>query len=267
MAQAIRRTVKVPDGFKRKVYRINGVKTVVYSGGKGRPVVYLHGGGTFHGIDFARPWTRHFRVIAPHHPGYGESGDDPRMDSMQHYLLHYLDLFGELGLGRVDLVGISLGGWMAAEFAVLFPERVRRLVLAAPAGLRIPEHPPANLAAVPREEILSYLVKDLDVLKPHLPRGRREAQALAALMEREALTSARIAPLGPVSGFLEHWLHRATMRTLLIWPKDDRILPVGQSKKWMRLLPNAKLAIIDNAGHLVLDESKKARQAVVKFLS
>ena len=259
--------ISVPEEFRRKACRVNGVKTVVLTGGKGRPLVYFHGGGTFHGVDFARSWTKHFKVIAPYHPGYGESGDDPRMDSMQHYLVHYLGLFEELGLKRFDLVGISLGGWMAAEFAVMFPERIRRLVLVAPAGLRVPEHPSPNLAEIPREEILSYLVKDLDVLRPYLPKGRREAVALAALMEREALTSARIAPLGPYSSLLERWLHRATMRTLLIWPKEDRILPVGQSKKWMRLLPNAKLLIVDNAGHLALDESKKARQAVVKFLS
>jgi pimeloyl-ACP methyl ester carboxylesterase len=140
-------------------------------------------------------------------------------------------------------------------------------VLVAPAGLRVPAHPPPSLRDLPREELLSYLVKDLDVLKPFLPKGKREALALGALMEREALTTARIAPLGPYSGILERWLHRATMRTLLIWPKEDRILPVGQSKKWMGLLPNAKLLVAENAGHLALDESKKARQAVVKFLS
>lgn len=259
--------IRVPDGFRRETLKIGGVKTVLFTGGKGKPVVYFHGGGTFHGVDFARSWLKHFRVIAPFHPGYGESGDDPRMDSMQHYLLHYLELFERLELRRFDLVGISLGGWMAAEFAVMFPERIRRLVLAAPAGLRVPEYPSPNLAEIPREEILSYLVKDLDTLKPHLPKSKREAEALAALMEGEALTAARIAPLGPVSPILERWLHRATMRTLLIWPKEDRILPVGQAKKWMRLLPNAKLLVADNAGHLVLDESKKARQAVVKFLS
>jgi len=259
--------IRPPEEFRRKTCRVNGVKVVYFAGGKGRPVVYLHGGGTFHGFDFARSWTKHFRVVAPYHPGFGESGDDPRMDSIQHYVLHYAELLDELDLKRVDLVGISLGGWLATEFAVAYPERVRRLVLVAPAGLRVPEHPSPNLGEIPREEILSYLVKDLATLEPHLPKGRREAVALAALMEREALTSARIAPLGPFSGTLERWLHRATMRTLLIWPKDDRILPVGQSKTWMRLLPNAKLLVAENAGHLALDESKKARQAVVKFLS
>lgn len=267
MAAPRRYSIRVPEGFRRKVFRVNGVRTVVLDGGKGRPLVYFHGGGTFHGVHFARPWLKHCRVIAPYHPGYGESGDAPHMESMQDYLLHYLDLFEQLGLKRFDLVGISLGGWMAAEFAVAHPERVRRLVLAAPAGIAVPEHPPARLGEITREEILSYLVKDIDVLKPHLPQGRREAEALAAMMQREALSSARIAPLGPFSRSLERWLHRASMRTLLIWPREDRILPLGQSKKWMRLLPNAKLLVAENAGHLVFDESKKARQAVIKFLA
>ena len=66
-----------PRGFDRKEYTVNGVRTVVYSAGQGRPLVYWHGAGTFSGIDFALEWTRHFRVILPFHPGYGESADAP----------------------------------------------------------------------------------------------------------------------------------------------------------------------------------------------
>ncbi|MGH8227871.1 MAG: alpha/beta fold hydrolase, partial [Steroidobacteraceae bacterium] len=130
-----------PKGFVRHEYSVNGVKTVVHIGGHGRPVVYWHGAGAWHGIDFARPWTERFKVIAPYHPGWGDSGDDPRMDSMSDYLLHYLDLFDQLNLGQFDLVGFSLGGWMAAEFAIAHSHRVRKLVLVAPAGLPAPGEP------------------------------------------------------------------------------------------------------------------------------
>ena len=66
--------IRMPDGFERRELDINGIRTVVYSAGSGRPVVYWHGGGTFHGINFACDWAPHFRVILPHHPGFGESG-------------------------------------------------------------------------------------------------------------------------------------------------------------------------------------------------
>lgn len=254
-------------GFDRSEYTINGVKTVVYSAGQGRPVVYWHGAGTFHGIDFARAWTRRFKVILPYHPGYGESGDAPAGYAINDYLLHYLELFEQLNLGQFDLIGMSLGGWLAAEFAVAYGNRLRRLVLVAPAGLNVPEHPVANLAAIPPGEIFSWLVNDLRVLQPYLPKPGEDATHFNAQMAREGQSTARLAPTGPFNPKLDYWLHRVKMPTLLVWPKQDRLLPVGQSRKWMQRLPNARLEIIENAGHLVLDESERAREVVADFLS
>jgi len=123
--------IRVPDGFERRELSVNGIRTVVYCAGTGRPVVYWHGGGTFHGIDFARDWAPHFRIILPHHPGFGESGEAPGFHSLRDYHRHYLALFDCLGLAQVDLIGLSLGGWLAAEFAAEHGDRVRRLVLVA----------------------------------------------------------------------------------------------------------------------------------------
>src|SRR5919109_5046654 len=93
--------------FERETYNINGVKTVVYSAGHGEPVVFFHGGGTVDGFDFAEPWTSKYRVIAPYHPGFGESGDDPMLSSLHDYVMHYLELFDVLKLDRFNLVGLS----------------------------------------------------------------------------------------------------------------------------------------------------------------
>jgi len=266
MAEYSGRVSGMPQGFDRNEYNINGVRTVVYSAGQGRPVVYWHGAGTFSGIDFAREWTKRFKVILPFHPGYGESADSPAIGCINDMLLHYLDLFHKLKLTQFDLVGISLGGWMAAEFAVAHGHMLRKLVLVAPAGLSVPEHPFPDLSTIPPGDIFSHLVNDLNSIRAYLPEGGANPAELAATMMRETQATARIASTGPVNPRLEYWLHRATMPTLLIWPKLDRLIPVGQTTKWMKFLPNAKLEIIENAGHLVLNESKKARQAVVDFL-
>lgn len=254
-------------GFDRDEYNINGVKTVVYSAGRGQPVVYFHGGGTFHGIDFAHDWTDRFRVICPFHPGFGESGDATSIHSFNDYLLHYLDLFDRLGLKEFDLVGISLGGWLAAEFAVAHGQRLRKLVLLAPAGLNDPEHPPLDFSAVPPEEVLNYLVNDFEVLKPHLPENDQEAEAFAADRMREGQMFGRVAPQGPQNPGLEHWLHRVTIPTLLIWGTEDKVLPAGKADKWMRLLPDARLELLDGIGHLILDESAAARKMIGDFVS
>lgn len=263
-----------PKGFKRHEYSVNGVRTVVEIGGQGRPVVYWHGAGAWHGLDFALPWLERLKVIAPYHPGWGESADAPELDSMGEYLLHYLDLFDQLNLSQLDLVGFSLGGWMAAEFAVAHPQRVRRLVLVAPAGLTDPAQP--GEGAAPRappmgswslEEMYSYLVSDRSVLEPHLPRGAAEEAHHAEVIARELRSTRRLAPAGPFNPHLARWLHRLHMPTLLVWSKDDRLAPFARAAQWMERLPNAKLAAFEKAGHLVLDELPEARDCVAKFLA
>jgi pimeloyl-ACP methyl ester carboxylesterase len=87
MTSVLDRTKATLDGFERREVDISDIKTVVYSAGTGDPIVYLHGSGTFTGFGFARRWTDRHRVIIPYHPGYGESGDDARIDSIQDYVL------------------------------------------------------------------------------------------------------------------------------------------------------------------------------------
>ena len=104
--------------FVREKHTIDGVETVVYTAGKGKPLVYFHGAGTVDGFDFAEAWTDRFRVIVPFHPGFGESGDDPALTEPHDYVMHYLELFDALKLETINLVGISFGGYLAAKFAI-----------------------------------------------------------------------------------------------------------------------------------------------------
>ncbi len=251
------------EGFTRRKVDVRGVKTVYYEAGSGPTVVYFHGGGTFHGIQFAKPWTEKFRVILPYHPGFGESADDPRIGAMQHYVLHYLDFFDTLGLDKVHLIGASLGGRLAAEFAVSHNDRLKSLILAAPGGLDIPEHPPANFASIKPEEMFAMLSNNAAFLEPFLPpavppelffgQRAREGQASAKVMMSE--TS------------LEHWMHRISVPCLLLWGKEDRILPVGRVKAWTDRLPKATtLRIFKDVGHLTMDESPEAVKVVENFM-
>jgi pimeloyl-ACP methyl ester carboxylesterase len=269
MVDQTKRGPRPPAGFTRQEYTVNGVRTVVHVGGKGRPVVYWHGAGSWHGFDFVESWLDRLQLIVPSHPGWGESDDaPPEMNSMGDYVLHYLELFEKMGLKQFDLIGFSLGGWMASEFAVSHGDRLRKLVLVATAGLPDAAHPgPPGLGTWTMEEMYGYLVGDLAVLKPHLPKTPAESAAHAAEIGRELHSAGRLFAGGPFNPKLERWLHRVTMPTLLVWSKADRLAPVGRHEKWMKLLPNAQLKLLERGGHLVLDESPEARAAVVKFLA
>ena len=113
----------------------------------------------------------------------------------------------------------------------------------------------------------SYLANDRSVLTPHLPHNPAAETRHAQTVAREMRSARRLAPNGPFNPHLARWLHRLHMPTLLVWSRDDRLAPASRSGQWMERLPNAKLALFERAGHLVLDELPAARDCVVKFLA
>ncbi|MEP7242331.1 MAG: alpha/beta hydrolase, partial [Gammaproteobacteria bacterium] len=190
------------------------------------------------------------------------------MNTIGDYVLHYLDLFDLMRLTRFNLLGLSMGGWMASEFAVSHSHRLHKLALVAPAGLPAPEYPgPTGVAAWSLDEMYGYLVSDVSSIKAHLPTTPEETAVHVALIRREMQAAGRLFSGGAFNPKLERWLHRVTVPTLLVWSKADRLTPVGRSEKWMKGLPDAALKLVDGAGHLTLDESGEAREAVLRFFS
>ena len=252
-------------GFERRELEVGGTRTVVYSAGRGPDVVYFHGGGTFHGFEFARSFLERFHVILPYHPGFGESADDESIQSMQDYVLHYVALFEQLGLTRTHLVGASFGGRLAAELALTQAHLLRRLVLVAPAGLASPQHPSPALGSIPPSELPAYLVHDPALIRPFWP--EQPTPDFLAARAREGRSVGRVLRSGSLeSPQLRRWGYRLTLPTLLLWGRHDRIIPPQTAREWQQLLPNTTLEIIEDAGHLLLDESHEARERVARFL-
>src|SRR5688572_29764849 len=91
------------QGFGWHVTSVNGISHVWWEIGEGMPCVYFHGGGTFHGFDWARDWAGKFRMIVPHHPNFGESQDAENVKSVGDYVAHYQAFFAAIGLTRFHL--------------------------------------------------------------------------------------------------------------------------------------------------------------------
>jgi len=264
VGSVVERTKETLQGFERRELDINGVKTVVYAAGGGTPLVYLHGAGTFPGFSFAQRWTKRFQVFIPYHPGFGESGDDSRIDSIQDYVLHYLDLFDALKIARLNLVGSSFGGWLAAELAIIQQHRLNRLVLIAPGGLVVNDPPAVDLFTVPPASLPGYLVSDPAVLAPFIPMGHD--LEFMTQRYREITATARLTFENPTGNRkLAQWLHRVRTPTLLVWGEEDRIRPLAHAKVWQQLLPNARLDTVSKVGHLVLEERPAAADVVAHF--
>jgi pimeloyl-ACP methyl ester carboxylesterase len=251
--------------FDRSQYEINGVRTVVQTIGSGPALVFLHGAGTFTGFEVARAWAATHKVIIPYHPGFGDSGDDERFDAIEDYILHYMDLFDRLGLETFDLAGFSVGGWMAAEFAIRQPYRLRRLVLVAPAGLVVDEAPAPDLFQITPLELPGFLAHDPAAALRYFPKA--PDPDFDRRLGREIGTLARLIGANPQGNpKLARWVHRITVPTLVVWGAEDRLRPTAQSMAWMRLLPDARLALVPTTGHLVFEETPAAGRLVSDFL-
>ncbi len=151
---------------------VQGIEIHLYEAGNAAapPLLYLH--GTYLGnlwLDFHNALAQHFHIFAPDTPGFGLTMRPDWMRDMSDYILYFRDLLNVLGLDRPAIIGHSLGGWMAAELAVWYPERVNQLVLSNAAGIRVKGSPIADLFAMNPQGILAVCFDDPMVAFPLMP--------------------------------------------------------------------------------------------------
>lgn len=250
---------------------VAGRQTQVRHGGEGPPFVYLHSAlGETIWLPFLEAWSKQFEVFAPAHPGFAKSEGFDQIDSIEDMAFHYVELFDTLGLEKMNLGGVSLGGWIAAEFATRWPERVSRLWLADAPGLWLDDQPFFDLFRHaqdiqklreamfhdPQGYQATMIVKDL--------KDRNDETLLAAYQSMTAL--ARLIWDRPYNPKLAQRLQRVTCPTLIVWGQSDRLVPPAYGQEYHRLIPGSKLHILPECGHLPMFE-KEAEfvELVAKF--
>jgi pimeloyl-ACP methyl ester carboxylesterase len=211
--------------------------------------------------------ARGARVIAPSHPGFGRS-DVPRwMNTVDDLAYFYLDFLDALDLRDVILVGVSLGGWIAASLAVKSTERLAGLVLANAIGIKPGDRETRDIA-----DIFALTEEELEALAYHDPAlGRRDykampdADVMIAARNREALARFAWSPYMH-DPKLTHRLHRIRIPTLLLWGASDRILSQAYGRAYCDLIPGARLEPIERAGHFPhLEQPDEFARRVLAF--
>src|SRR3982074_952732 len=141
------RVLLAKSGGQPETIDVGGKSTVIMHGGEGAPFVYLHSalGESMMWLPFFQSFAKKFRVFVPTHPGFGRSGGFDQIDTIEDMAFHYIDMLDALGLEQVHLGGVSLGGWIAAEIAVRWPERVKKLWIADAPGLWVDDVPLGDL--------------------------------------------------------------------------------------------------------------------------
>jgi pimeloyl-ACP methyl ester carboxylesterase len=255
---------------REEIVEVGGIKVHTWIGGQGDPLLVLHGAGGNRGFTRAmRALAERYTVWLPTHPGFGMSGDAEWMEGIDDLAQLYLWFIDAAGLRRPHLLGWSMGAWTAAELATMNPAAIDRLVLVAPEGLK-PEsgeildiffHSPAEL-------------RDLNVHDPKtVPEwdelfGRPPAPKQLELAERNREMTARLTWKPYMHDpTLEHFLPRVTNRTLIVWGREDRIVPVVCGEQYARLIPNATLTVLEKCGHLPpIEQPDTFARLVLDFL-
>jgi len=232
---------------------VGGVAVHTWVGGQGAPLLVLHGAGGNRGFTRAMQLlAAHYTLWAPTHPGFGRSGDAEWMEGIDDLARFHLWFMDAASLGRPHVMGHSIGGWAAAEMAAMSPGAIDRLILVAPAGLK-PE----------KGEILDIFfhtparVRELTVHDPKaIPEwdelfGRAPTPAELEIAERNREMTARLTWKPYMHNpRLDRFLPRVANPTLILWGREDHIIPVECGEQYRRALPNAKLTVLEKCGHL-----------------
>jgi pimeloyl-ACP methyl ester carboxylesterase len=237
-------------GYAEAFATINGCKTRMMRGGAGAPLLFLHGArGASTWLPFMDRLAQNFDLIVPEHPGFGGSDTPDWLDTVGDLAYFYLDMIAELGLDKVNLVGTSLGGWIAAELAVRSCERLRSLVLSAPAGIHVKGLPKGDTFMWSPAETTRNLFHDQVLADAALQRPVSETEQFTEMKNR--LTMAKLTWQPRLyNPHLHKWLHRIAVPTLILWGDDDKVIPTGYGPAFAELIPGARLEIIAKCGHL-----------------
>jgi pimeloyl-ACP methyl ester carboxylesterase len=233
-------------------------------GGAGRPLLLLHGaGGAGRWLPFMADLAARHDVIAPEHPGYGSSETPQWLDTIQDLAWFYLDVLDQLDLREVDLVGFSLGGFIAAELAVRNTRRLASLTLVAAAGLHVPGVAKVDMFLANAEQRARHLVHDPKLAETMLAASRQANDQDQAL--RNDTTTARLVwqPRG-YDPHLHKWLHRIDVPTLLLWGGNDKLFPKQYATAFQKLIPGSSVSIIPDCGHIPQVERRQAFVAALE---
>jgi len=234
---------------------VQGIETHLFEAGptSAPALLYLH--GTFLGnlwLEFHQTLSQRFHLFAPDIPGFGLTGRPDWMRDMSDYILYFRDLLDALGLEKPMVIGHSLGGWMAAELVVWYPERVKKLVLSNSVGIRVKGTPIAHIFAMNPQELLGVSFDNFLAAMPLMPTEMNVDYLLSLYRQRTTLAALAWNP-----GYdpkLERRLQRVNCPTLIIWGQNDRLVPVAYADAFHHLIANSEMVKLEGTGHMPMFE-------------
>jgi pimeloyl-ACP methyl ester carboxylesterase len=203
-------------------------------------------------LRFHASLARQYTLYIPSHPGFGKSEGLEWIMNMRDMAGWYLEALDDLDVGRVNIVGFSLGGWLAAEMATMCPEQFKKLVLVGATGIKPPTGQIYDMFLEVAKDFIT--ASYLDPAKtPEFPQVCPETptpeQIEAWEMAREEACRLGWRPYMHYPS-LPHLLRRLRkLPTLIVWGRQDAIVPLSVAEVYHASIPGSRLVILDNCGH------------------
>ncbi len=253
----------------RETITLAGIDIELFEGGNGAPLLFLHGA---QGFAPAQPYvgllTQHRHLIAPSHPGFGASALPLWLDSIDDVAYLYLEFLDRRKIERIDVVGCSLGGWLAAEIATKAPDRIGRLALVGPVGVKLGPTDKLDIPdifAMSQEKAARLIYHDIGKGKLDFA-NMTDAQLTTIARNRETTALLTWEPWMH-NPKLRHRLHRIAAPTLFIRGASDGLVSAAYVEGYAKLIPNARVTTIEAAGHAPqLEQPEEFARVLFDFL-
>jgi pimeloyl-ACP methyl ester carboxylesterase len=227
-------------------------------------LLYLHGAnGAAKVPAFLESFTNHFEVLVPEHPGFGESDIPDWLENIHDLAYFYSDFLNQRGLSKVNVIGSSIGGWLAMEMAIREPNRFSSMVLIGCAGIRLDGIPPGDIfqwdpATAVRNTFVDKKMVNFALSHPPEP---ATAQKNRRTVERLAFDPRLHDPI------LHKWLYRIKCPVQLAWGDQDMIMPMAYGHAFAKLIPQSQLVVYPNCGHLPqMEQATEFTACSLKFM-
>jgi pimeloyl-ACP methyl ester carboxylesterase len=255
--------------MSRGTIAVAGIDVELSEFGAGAPLLMLHGAG---GFDPGQPvnalLAKARRLICPSHPGFGKSSLPDWLDSVDDIAHVYLELMDLLGLKTVEIIGCSVGGWIAAEMATKAPERFAKIILVGPVGVKTgsPDRLDVpDIFALPPAELNHLIFRDPAKMVRD-PASLSDDELAIVVRNRETLALIAWEPYMH-NPKLMHRLHRVAAPALFLRGDSDGLISEEYLRAYAKLLPKARIATIGEAGHAPhLEQPEAFAAAALAFL-
>mgnify|MGYP001174003459 CR=1 FL=1 len=254
------------NAFIEEFYKIEGVRVQVRTLGEGEPLLWLHGSGSNNPVNpVVSELAKHYKVYVPSHPGFNGSDRPDWLLDYSDYNYFYRSFLDYFQIDRAVVIGHSMGGRIAVEFAVSHTHRVKKLVLISPAGIHEEGLKRPDPFILTPEQRTRLLFHDEKLAEQALTRTLSpEEQNYAA---KNLVTLARLNWECYYNPKFPRLLNYITVPTCIISGENDRMIPAGYSQAYHKHIPGSQLHLIPECGHIpMVEQPAKCYEIIANFL-